>query len=705
MKKALFLVPVHPRSGLTTVALGMVRAFDRLGVRVAFYKPLAQRARLDHGPERSTHFVQAATSLRPAAPIEMEHAERLVADHRRDELMNLVVAAYHESSPAAEVVVVEGLVEGGEKAFAADWNADLVSILGADVVLVASAAGISDERLFHDLENAANPYGGWGSERIAGCIVNRVAAPASETPAATRDRLQATLAAHARGRVVPVIGAIPENPEITRCRTSDVAAHLNATVVRPGAMHERRVQRISLLARSVPNMLGYFQSGSILVTPSDRSDVVVAVAMAALNHVPIAGLVLTGDVPVDEAVLKFCEAGFASGLPLLKVETDSYTTAVALHSMSEAVPIDDVPRIESAMNTVAGRLDEAWLLAQRKGTAEPRLSPAAFCYQLTERARQADRRILLPEGSEPRTIRAAAICQQRGIARCALLGKPAEIRRVAAGLGVELPPGLELVDSEAVRSRYVQPLYEMRKAKGLSLEAAADQLIDEVVLGTMMLALGEADGLVSGAVHSTANTIRPALQIIKTKPGTSVVSSVFFMCLPEQVVVYGDCAVVADPDAPTLADIAIQSAESARQFGIEPRVAMISYSTGESGSGAQVDKVREATRIAQTKRPDLLIDGPLQYDAASTLEVGRAKAPDSPVAGRATVFIFPDLNTGNSTYKAVQRSAHVVSVGPMLQGLKRPVNDLSRGALVEDIVYTIALTAIQAAELPPAPRG
>ena len=238
----------------------------------------------------------------------------------------------------------------------------------------------------------------------------------------------------------------------------------------------------------------------------------------------------------------------------------------------------------------------------------------------------------------------------------------------------------------------------MRKNKGLSPQAAADQLTDNVVLGTVMLALGEADGLVSGAVHSTANTIRPALQLIKAKPGTSLVSSVFFMCLPDQVVVYGDCAVVADPDARALADIAIQSAESAKQFGIPPRVALISYSTGTSGSGVDVDKVREATRIAQELRPDLLIDGPLQYDAASTLDVARTKAPDSPVAGKATVFVFPDLNTGNTTYKAVQRSANVVSIGPMLQGLKRPVNDLSRGALIDDIVYTIAITAIQSTQ-------
>jgi len=241
-------------------------------------------------------------------------------------------------------------------------------------------------------------------------------------------------------------------------------------------------------------------------------------------------------------------------------------------------------------------------------------------------------------------------------------------------------------------------MVELRRHKKLSAQAAADQLEDNVVLGTMMLAQGEVDGLVSGAEHSSANTVRPALQLIKTKPGVQSVSSIFFMGLPDQVVVYGDCAVIQDPDAATLAEIAIQSADSARQFGIPPRVAMISYSTGESGTGAHVEKVREAVRIAHELRPDLLLDGPLQYDAAATRDVAEKKAPDSPVAGRATVFVFPDLNTGNTTYKAVQRSANVISIGPMLQGLRRPVNDLSRGALVEDIVYTIALTAVQAAQ-------
>jgi len=313
-----------------------------------------------------------------------------------------------------------------------------------------------------------------------------------------------------------------------------------------------------------------------------------------------------------------------------------------------------------------------------------------------QRAGRDLKRIVLPEGEEIRTIQAAIICAQKGIAKPVLLGNRDNIQRIAESLSLVLPASLTILQPEEEIEKYVAPLLNRRGHKGLTREAALEMLEDTVVLGTMMLALDEVDGLVSGAIHTTANTIRPALQLIKPRPDCRLVSSIFFMCLPEQVLVYGDCAVNPDPNAEELADIAIQSGDSARAFGIEPRIAMISYSTGTSGAGIDVDKVREATRLAKARRPDLLIDGPLQYDAASVAAVASQKAPDSMVAGKATVYIFPDLNTGNTTYKAVQRSANVVSIGPMLQGLNKPVNDLSRGALVEDIVYTIALTAIQA---------
>lgn len=326
-------------------------------------------------------------------------------------------------------------------------------------------------------------------------------------------------------------------------------------------------------------------------------------------------------------------------------------------------------------------------------------APQKFCDFLTNKAREANKRIVLPEGNEPRTVQAANICAEKGIATPVLLGKKDEIEQVAQSLSLTLNSKIEIIDPDLVRDNYIDRLVELRKSKGLTPEDAKKLLADDVYLGTMMIERNEVDGLVSGAVHTTANTIRPALQVIKTAPGQSIVSSVFFMLMPDQVLVYGDCAINPKPTSEELAQIAIQSADSAKAFGIDPKVAMISYSTGTSGKGEDVDKVRDAAKLAQEKRADLLIDGPLQYDAAIVPEVAAQKAPGSKVAGQANVFIFPDLSCGNCTYKAVQRSAGVISIGPMLQGLKRPVNDLSRGALVEDIVYTIAITAIQADQI------
>jgi phosphate acetyltransferase len=696
MPHTLYLAPCGSKVGLTSVALGLVHALDNRGVRVAFCKPIGQPLAKATGPERSTHFIRATTSLRPALPISLEEAERLISSERSDELMERVMRDFHESASDADVVVVEGLAHSTDMPLGATLNVQLVKTLSAQVILAGSLAESSMEEFDERLEVAASQYGGLEGGAVIGCIINRVPDPGKLSLTALRDDLASKSRVLERGGF-HLIGAIPQNPELTACRAIDIARHLGAEVLHEGEIQTRRAKKISLLARTVPNMLHTFQAGSILVTPIDRSDVMMAVALSALKT-PLAGLVLTGEFQRDEPVWNLCRPGFETGLPVMCVESNSWETATQLGQMSPEVPEDDLERVQLGMDHVALYIDADWIASRSAIPVETRMSPAAFCYRITERARALEKRIILPEGDEPRTIRAAALCAQRNIARCVLLGNPDEIHRVASGLEVELPENLEILDPTLIRANYVGPLVEMRKHKGLTPKDAADLLDDNVWLGTVMLALAEVDGLVSGAVHSTANTIRPALQIIKTKPGAKVVSSIFFMCLPDQVLVYGDCAVNPDPDAETLADIAIQSADSAERFGIPARVAMISYSTGESGAGADVDKVREATRLAKRKRPDFLLDGPLQYDAATMADVAATKAPDSPVAGRATVFVFPDLNTGNTTYKAVQRSANVISIGPMLQGLRRPVNDLSRGALVEDIVYTIAITAIQAGQ-------
>jgi phosphate acetyltransferase len=695
MKHAFFLAPAGSGIGLTTVALGLVKALDQRGIRVAFFKPIAQVPEGDSGPERSTHFVRETTSLKPADPIPLAIATKTISEEGIDQLMARVIAAYDESTATADVVVVEGLLPARDDSYLGVVNDEVMKTLNAQVILVASLAGKTIDQLDDHIEYVANAFGGLG--KILGVIVNRCPVKKCEANAAPIDWLRQESRLFSRQETA-LVGVIPENPELTYRRTVDIQRQLNAEVMHAGEMNNRRVKTTHLLARTVPNCLHTMIPGAILMTPADRSDVILAVCMAALSQVPIAGLILTGNCETEERILEFCRPALGTGLPLLRVQSSSYDTATRLYELSSEVPVDDLQRIHNAIEHVTHNLDTNWLISQSKKELEFRLSPAAFLHLLTEKAEAANKRIVLPEGVEPRTIKAAAICARRRIARCVLLGDPKEVRAVARSQDVGLPDNLEILDPAGFRSKYVGPLFEMRKHKGLLMDMAASHLEDNVVFGTMMLALGEVDGLVSGAVHSTSNTIRPALQIIKTKPNAKVVSSVFFMCLPEQVLVYGDCAVIPDPDTETLADIAIQSADSAAAFGIPPRVAMISYSTGESGFGVDVEKVRAATKLAQQQRPDIPIDGPLQYDAAFMPDVAKTKAPHSPVAGRATVFIFPDLNTGNTTYKAVQRSANVISIGPMLQGLKRPVNDLSRGALVDDIVYTIALTAVQATQ-------
>ncbi|MFK0572460.1 phosphate acetyltransferase [Endozoicomonas sp.] len=692
--RTFFLAPTRYGVGLTSVTLGLVRALDNLGLRVKFFKPIAQLHVGDTGPERSTKLVQRIMDHEPPTPLTSHRAENLLGDNKGDVLMEEIVALFELASQDCDVIVVEGLVPTRDMPYANRLNSNIAKTLNADIILVSEPGNDSLEDLADKLEIAADSFGGIKNPNVVGYALNKLS-PELVARLNTDGHFQ-SLPEFARKPFQP-LGYIPFNNNLASPRTMDIAQHLKAELINPGEMDTRRVTSYTLSARTPTNMIHHLKPGNLIITPGDRDDIILATCMAALNGVPLAGLLLTSGIKPSEPVMELCSKAISTGLPVMLTEEDSYSTATMLDRRHNELPIDDTARIEMVMDTVAANLNTEWLKRQCAALAERRLSPPAFRYQLVQRAQSAKKRVVLPEGDEPRTIQAAVICQERGIAQCILLGQRSVIEQVAKDNGITLPDGLIIMEPESIRSRYVAPMVELRKSKGLTAPMAEAQLEDTVVLGTMMLALNEVDGLVSGALHTTANTIRPAFQLIKPKKDAGgLVSSIFFMLMPDQVLVYGDCAVNPNPDANQLANIAIQSADSAIAFGIEPRIAMISYSTGTSGIGADVDKVREATEIVRAMRPDLIIDGPLQYDAASVESVAQTKAPGSNVAGRATVFIFPDLNTGNTTYKAVQRSADVISVGPMLQGLNKPVNDLSRGALIDDIVYTIALTAIQA---------
>ena len=687
-----FIAPTGFGVGLTSTSLGLLRALEQGGLKIGFCKPIAQHHPGDTGPEQSSELITRTFAIEPPAPMPLEQTEKYLGDGQLDDLLEQIVQRFHQAAEGKDVMVVEGMVPTRTVSYAARLNAALASSLGADVILVAAPEDGNVSALADSLEIHCRQFGGSRNDKVLGVVLNKVRD--DSLPEQLRQQFPALEKGDLR-----LLGCVPWQEELNAPRTRDVAKLLGANVLHAGDDEHRRMEKIVLCARALPNTVELFQPRVLVVTPGDRDDIIVAASLAASNGVPLAGLLLCTGFQPDPRVMRLCQSALDAGLPVMTVDTGSYETATNLNRMNREIPVDDSERVEKVTNFVARHLDHEWLRERCGSPRELTLSPPAFRYRMVQRAREANKRIVLPEGSEPRTVQAAAICQERGIARCVLLAKRDAVESVARTQGITLPEGLEILDPDSIREQYVEPMVELRRNKGLNAPMARAQLEDTVVLGTMMLALDEVDGLVSGAINTTANTIRPALQLIKTAPEYNLVSSIFFMLLPEQVLVYGDCAVNPDPDAEQLAEIARQSAASAKAFGIPPRVAMLSYSTGDSGTGNDVEKVREATRLAREASPDLLLDGPLQYDAAAIDSVGKAKAPDSPVAGRATVFIFPDLNTGNTTYKAVQRSANCISVGPMLQGLRKPVNDLSRGALVDDIVYTIALTAIQAADL------
>ena len=706
--KTILLVPTGEGVGLTSACLGLIYALECQGVKAGFLKPFAQE--LNEIEDRTTALYRHISQSETVEPIRYSKVLQQINLGEQDELLEEAVRLHRQIAKQHDLIIVEGLLPNTQDSFADDLNASLAHALDAKVIVVSNANIQQPSQTADKVEHQLRNFGGASSTRLAGIMLMRTKGLPEESaqiPVTLNPdlRLKAETAEfitairqthpHIGSEKLPVIGLVPFSKTLSVPRMSDLAAHISAYWINEGEAKQRRVQHSSLISANIEHELHKFVAGELIISASDRIDVLLASSLASSNGIPLAGLVLTEHQQPNDHVLEFCQAAIKQGLPILHTPLSTFETAQKLANLSNEIPVDDTERADQVTRFVSSHINPEWLNQMLNGSYKPRLSPSAFRHELVQKSIAAKKRIVLPEGDEPRTVQAAAICQARGIAQCILLAKPEAVLEVAKARGIELPEDLEILDPDLVRENYIDKMVELRKGKLNELQAR-EQLQDTVVLGTMMLALDQVDGLVSGAVHTTANTVRPAFQLIKTAPDYSLVSSVFFMLLPDEVYVYGDCAINPDPDAEQLAEIAIQSADSAKAFGIDPRIAMISYSTGTSGTGADVEKVAEATRIAKERRPDLLIDGPLQYDAASVESVGRQKAPDSQVAGRANVFIFPDLNTGNTTYKAVQRAANVVSVGPMLQGLNKPVNDLSRGALVDDIVFTIALTAIQA---------
>ena len=619
-----------------------------------------------------------------------------------DAAMTRIVTAYQELRAHCDAIVVVGsdftdVAAPTELAF----NARIAANLDTPVLLVLGGRSNEEpEYLGQQPARTAAELGQLAELGLAelqsehatvlAALVNRA------DPDHLRDIERAVTAVLPAG--VPV-WAVPEELLLVAPPVSSVIESVGGELVRGSSeLLAREARDIVVAGMSMENVLPRLLEGSIVVIAADRSETLLAVTMAheAPTFPTIAAVVLNGDFALPADVERLLD-GIDSTLPIIRTHTGTFDTVRRITRARGLITQESTAKFDTALALFAQHVDGVTLRERLRLHSGGVRTPVMFAYELFDRAAAANAHIVLPEGSDDRILRAASTLLSRGTARLTILGDTAAIRKRGGelGLSIEAAETIDPVTSE-LRERFAAEYARLRAHKGITLDQARETMTDVSYFGTMMVHLGLADGMVSGAAHTTAHTIRPGLEIIKTSPGVSVVSSVFFMALSDRVLVYGDCAVNPDPTAAQLADIAISSADTAAQFGVDPRVAMLSYSTGESGSGADVDKVREATALARAARPELLLEGPMQYDAASDPATGAAKMPGSEVAGRATVFIFPDLNTGNNTYKAVQRSAGAVAVGPVLQGLAKPVNDLSRGATVTDILNTVAITAVQA---------
>ncbi len=685
MAQSVYVAGVEGFSGKSSVALGVVEQLARHVERVGVFRPLV---RDDPGAARD--YVLDLLVSREAVALDYDDCVGVSYDELHanpSPAMDRIVERYHEVAKQVDAVVIVGsdYTDVGSPA-EFGFNAEVAANIGAPMLLVLNAAGRSVDQLRTSLGLARAELAARHGSLFA-VLANRVdQVPAAECAASlTLDD-------------VPVF-AIPEEPLLQSPSVADLMGACEGRLVRGDEqLLDREVPGLVVAAMTLPNVLDRLFEGAVVVTPGDRPEIVLGVltAHASASFPAISGMVLNGGLDLPPQVRRLLD-GVEVTMPIIATDYDTHATSTALTRQRGRLDRDSPRKIATALALFDQYVDGQRLADGLELARTPVVTPLMFEHRILDRAIADRRHIVLPEGEEERLLQAADVLLRRNVVDLTLLGDPRTIQAKAASLGLDVSAARLLSPyDEGLREQFAQEYHQRRQHKGIDLEAARDVVVDVSYFGTMMVELGLADGMVSGAVHTTAHTIRPALEVIRTLPDVSVVSSVFFMCLRNQVLVYGDCAVNPDPTAEQLADIAIVSANTAEAFGVEPRVAMLSYSTGSSGSGTDVEKVTAATALVRERAPGILVEGPIQYDAAIDAAVARTKLPDSAVAGRATVFVFPDLNTGNNTYKAVQRSAGALAVGPILQGLRKPVNDLSRGALVRDIVNTVAITAIQA---------
>ena len=694
MNKAIYIATIEPNSGKSIITLGLMRLLLGKMARVGYFRPV-----INDFPEgqRDNHIETILSHFNLPMSYEEAYAftrsEVVLKNSRNedDEVLDTLIDKFKSLESRFDYVLVEGTDFEGEGAIIEwDMNVLIAKNLGIPTIIISNGIGKSMNEFVNALKLACDSFKDNGVEVLM-VVANKIQ-PENREPVIQR------LAAELPDGVIAA--AIPLNPVLANPSVREIMDALGGRLLFGERYLERQVAQFGVGAMQLRNYLTHLGEDTLVITPGDRADIILGVLQAHIssNYPSIAGIALTGGLLPEESIIKLIE-GLSDIVPIFSVQEGTFAATNRIGAIRSQIYANNALKISVSLRDFATYVPEDALTERLVQFRSDGITPRMFQYNLLKKAQSDQKRIVLPEGTDDRVLKAAVDLVQNQAAVIILLGDAAQIHEKAQQLNLNLhQEGLQILDPRTAPrfESYAQTLYELRKHKNMDLPMARDLMADVSYFGTMMVYQGDADGMVSGAVHTTQHTIRPALQFVKTKPGVSLVSSVFFMCLSDRVTVFGDCAINPNPTAAELAEIAISSANTGTAFGIEARIAMLSYSSGTSGQGLEVDKVREATRLVRERRPDLLIEGPIQYDAAVDLRVGKQKLPDSPVAGRATVFVFPDLNTGNNTYKAVQRETGALAIGPILQGLNKPVNDLSRGCTEDDIFNTVVITAIQA---------
>ena len=689
--KSLYISAQQKSAGTLFISIGMMEILKRNLHRVAFFRPIIKSKGIVDG---DIDFILRRYNLemeyKQCYGFDIEHVENMIANNKTNELINQLILKFKKLENDYDFVLIEGIRHSFlTSTINFDLNIKIAQNFASPIVNIISAQEKTVQDIYADIQIKNENATFQGCTHFA-TFVNRLDEKKYNALSKKLDTYPYTTY------------LLKEIAELDLLTIGDIVDSLDTKEVALKEEDKARVIRgVKVAALTLNNFLDHIEEDDLVIVPADRSDIILGLfgALYSKNYPNISGIIFPFGMHAHPNIKKLMDGLNSFSIPILSIKEDTYRTARLVSKVNARLRINSERKIALALGLFNSSVNIESIEKKIDTAVNTVMTPMMFEYKIFEMARKNKKRIVLPEGSDERVLRAAEIILRRDVADIILLGESTKLTEHYLRLGLDLSKAT-IIDNESsdLKDTFIDAFYEMRKDKGLTYQAAADAMINVNYFATMMVQLGFADGMVSGAVGSTSETIRPALQVIKTQADTSVVSSVFFMCLDTKVLVYGDCAVNQDPDAQTLAQIAISSAKTASAFGIEPKVAMLSYSTGESGSGIDVDKVRTATKIVKEKSPDLLIEGPIQYDAAINKEVAKKKLPNSKIAGNASVFIFPDLNTGNNTYKAVQRSSNAIAIGPILQGLNKPVNDLSRGCLVSDIVNTVAITAIQAGQ-------